>query len=208
MESSDPAKQVIQTRTNENIPLNIEEYTENKISEPKKRGVKKLHISKFLLTVNSNIAAKNAEQANRIANCLKRGISMAIKTNLQEVFKIKPPAKDVLNKETIKSIDVQANGEIGPKYHRVHSHALVTVKHYTLLQMDSAVLRNYLLQYCVNEEIQNLFVSIKFIPVSDFAELYLNKGTPMPTSEKSNKTPTTRTTLPQSSAQELPSEPR
>lgn len=199
MESSDPTRRLIQTQTNENIPLNIEEFVQNKVTEPKTKGVKKLHISKFLVTVNPNVAVRNVDQANRLANCLKRGISMAIKENLQTVFKIKPPATDLMNSETIKSIDVKVNGEIGPKFHRVHSHAMVTVKHFTLLQMDAKALRQYLLHYCKDEEITNLFVSIKYVPVSDFAEMYLDKGAPI--SGTTNKTTSTQRASLQSSEQ-------
>lgn len=176
MSSTAPTKRHTLTQTKEAIPLRIEEVEENRLLPPQDKTQKKLHISKFLVTVNSNVAVRNVDQANRIADCLKRGIPRAIKEHATEVFFVKAPATDEINADTVKSIDVSASGEIGPKYKRIHSHALVTVKHYTLLQMNSKALKGLLLDYCKDDEIKNLYVDIKFVPVSDFAEMYIEKA--------------------------------
>lgn len=173
MDTSNPGRVVTQTQTNESIPLRIEEVTGNKIQSSNKK--QKIHISKFLILVNSNVAAKDVNSSNHVADCLKRGIGKALQEHGPELYVIKPPAKEKYGPGTILDIDVKMAAEIGSKYKRVHVHALVTVKHTTLLQMDGKVLRQLLLNYCADEAIKNLFVRIRFVPVSDFAELYLEK---------------------------------
>ena len=161
------------TRTTQNIPLRIEKVLPNKITEPKKE---KIHISKFLILVNSNVAATELDSSNRIADCLKSGTGRALKEHAQELFFIKPPAKEQFGPDSILDIGVKIASEIGNKFKRVHVHALVTVKHTTLIQMNGKVLRELLLNYCADKAIKNLFVRIRFVPVSDFADLYLEKA--------------------------------
>lgn len=164
-----------QTATTQNIPLRIEQVTPNKIQRPPSKQ-KKIHISKFLILVNSNVAATELDTSNRVADCLKTGTGKALQEHSQELFFIKAPAKETFGPSSILDINVKVAAEIGPKYKRVHVHALVTVKHTTLLQMNGKVLRELLLNYCKDEAIKNLFVRIRFVPVSDFAELYLEKA--------------------------------
>ncbi len=173
MDSSNTDRVVTQTQTNESIPLRIEEITGNKLQPTEKK--KKIHISKFLVLVNSNVAAKDVNSSNSVADCLKKGIGKALQEHGPQLYIIRPPAKETYGPQTILDINVKMAAEIGSKYKRVHVHALVTVKHTTILQMDAKVLRQLLLNYCQDEAIKNLFVRIKFIPVSDFAEMYLEK---------------------------------
>lgn len=181
MDSSEADRTVTNTQTNESIPLRIENVQGNKI-KPKETNSKKIHISKFLILVNSNVAATDdLDKSNRVADCLKDGIGKALQEHGPDIYVIKPPAKEKYGPGTILDIKVKMAAEIGPRYKRVHVHALVTVKHTTLLQMDGKVLRGLLLDYCKDEAIKNLFVRIRFVPVSDFAELYLEKD-PLPSS--------------------------
>lgn len=169
--------QKTKTQTSSNIPLDIEEVIPNKQRASTTRGQKKLHISTFLILVNSNVSEYNAEKANNIADCLKKGTADALKNHEKEVFFIKPPATDTWSRENILSIKTKITAEIGPKYKRLHVHALVKVIHTTLVQMNAEALRQHLLHYCKHEAITNLFVRIRFIPKPDLAaELYLEKN--------------------------------
>lgn len=158
------------------IPIRVEkvEKTAVQAEAPKKD---KIHISKFLILVNSNVTGgSSTEVVNKIADCLKDGMGKALKEHEDEVFVIKAGAKGAWTEEYIKDIHVKTAAEIGPKYKKVHIHSLVTVKHTTLVQMDAKAIRKYLLEYCKSEYFSNLFVRIKFVPVSDFAELYIEKA--------------------------------
>lgn len=143
------------------------------VEEPKKD---KIHISKFLILVNSNKSAKSHEEhANEIADCLRDGIGRLLQEHSTELFKLHPSAKPG-GLDTIMDIKVRTAAEIGPKYHRIHVHSLITVKHRTLLQMRAEPFKEYLPQYCVSPFFDKIFARIKFVPVSDFAELYLTKS--------------------------------
>lgn len=118
---------------------------------------------------------KTEDQARRIAECLKRGTTKVISENEEEIFRIKPPAKEVWGPDHIFDMKVDINSEIGEKFHRVHVHAFISITHDTLIQMDSKVLRQLLIQECQDEGVKNLFIRVRYVPETDLARLYIFK---------------------------------
>ena len=171
-------------KTSSNIPLSVTDITTKTVGSTYKN---KIYVSKFLVTVNPNIASKDEGTRNRVITCLKTGFKKAVSKHEKEIFKIKPPATETWGPEHIFSISQQIAAEEGGKFHRIHIHALIEIKHDTLIQIDRKALRQILLDHCKDEAIKNLYVDVKFIPVDKFAELYLRKN-PVSTTTGSNST--------------------
>lgn len=161
--------------TGNQIPVSVTDITVKTKGVPS-ADAKKVHISKFLVLVNSNVKTDKEEDIQRISTCLKTGFKDAIKNHETEIFKIKDGAEGKWSKENIFSIGTEMVTEVGSKEKRVHLHALVTVKHNTLVQMNAKGIRTLLEEKCQDDAIKRLFVRIRFVPVSDFAELYLRKA--------------------------------
>lgn len=164
---------VRQFETGSRIPVSLTDISVKNIPEEKGN---KIHISKFLVLVNSNVATDDPVVIERLSQCLKRGFAIALEVHEEDIFKIKPPATDTWNNSTILSINSEMVTEVGSVQKRVHLHGLVTVRHRTILQMDSKAIRDILLDVCKDDAIKNLFVRIRFVPVSDYAEWYLRKA--------------------------------
>ena len=159
-------------QTSSKIPVSLTDIT---LSGKPAKPINKTHISKFLILVNSNVASDDPLVQDRIVNCLKSGFEKSLRGHEEEIFKIRPPAVEQWGPEHVFSIESKIVAEVGTIQKRIHIHALVTVTHDTIIQMDSKAIRTLLLDHCADDAIRNLFVRIRFVPVSDFAELYLYK---------------------------------
>lgn len=172
MESSDPVIQITKTTTNRNIPIKIKDI---KPGDKPQSDKEKIHVSTFFVLFNTNVSCKDAEENNGLTDKLKKAIIECILNDQQHVFKIVNGAREDYGPETIKKITLEVVGEIGDRFGRCHAHAVITVKHTTLLQIDQPAFRNCVLNRLADPRVKNLFVRTKFIPISDFAKLYLRK---------------------------------
>lgn len=163
------------TRQNvNNVPIQIEEVRQNTAEE---QGT---YYSKWHLLLNSNVAARgegDVEKANRIADILKDSVRCVFYEHGAEVFKSLVPG-DKFEKPTVESVKVEMAAEIGEKYKRVHLHAVITVVHHTILQIDYRKARDAL-ALCLYERDPNLpfpFIRFKQIPMTGVAlEKYIGK---------------------------------
>lgn len=160
------------TETNrENIPIEVEDI---KVSDQRR----KLHYSVWHLVVNSNKTPESTEHANDLAQIMKDAILNTFQKHAREVFKIIPPAKEEFNNETIKKIKIKQAAEIGtnPQGGRVHVHALITVTHITLLQINIQKMRELICGYMAEKGItHNCYINLKWVPSTQPLENYIEK---------------------------------
>jgi hypothetical protein len=164
----------VTTKRIQGVPIQIEEVKENTIEE------KGTYYSQWHLLVNSNVSANNdLEKANRIADVLKDSIRCVFYEHGEEIFKFKDPeGKDKFEKPTVESVNVKMAAEIGDIQHRVHVHALITVVHHTILQIDYPKAMRAMAD-CIHERDPTLrfpFMRFKQIPMTGVAlEKYIGK---------------------------------
>jgi hypothetical protein len=160
----------------EGIPLEIEDV---KVDPTKgKEKARKPHFSNWHLVVNSNKVPRGTDDANRIAQIMKDAIADTFRNHILEVFYVRPPATEELNRETIEKIKIQQAAEVGhdPRGGRVHVHALIKVVHFTLLQINRKNLRSLICGYMSQHGISdNCYIDLKWVPSEKPLELYLRK---------------------------------
>lgn len=132
--------------------------------------------SKYLITLNTNFKPVTTAQSQGMASNLQG----ALKTLFTEQYMrdglihINEPTGSW---EDIDSIDVEFNIELGrgPQGKRIHSHAILDIRHHTNIKLDLAFIREKLPTLIPDPRINTIYVNVRVLP-SDFnAKRYLRK---------------------------------
>jgi hypothetical protein len=103
----------------------------------------KLHTSRWLLTINTNKAVKSLKDP--IVIQFKRHIRNIL-THFDEYVKTNGNYRP----DPTMITELQPIYEIGPKYHRYHTHIIVTIQHNSNISIDLDALREELPGYYIN----------------------------------------------------------
>lgn len=164
----------VETQEVQGVPVEIEEVRETSEVD------KKTMYSRWHLLVNSNVAAddeRDLERINHIAAVLKDSIRCVFHEHAAEVFFSKVPG-DKFEKPTVESVNIKMAAEIGEQQKRVHVHVIIDVVHHTILQIDVKKMREDL-HACISERDPSLpypFMRLKWIPVNQAIEKYIGKA--------------------------------
>jgi len=128
----------------EERPKKIKKKSKEPKEEKKPREQKKkLNSSNYMITINTNKSFTGEEESfPGIRSKFKDAIDLAFE--LQTIVSSKMiilrdkaiKRGDKFDSEFIKSINVQKCIEIGPDTKKLHSHVLLSIKHYTLVAID------------------------------------------------------------------------
>ena len=104
----------------------------------------KIKKSKLLVTINTNKTTKFIDK-DKFNECIKDTFSN--NDNMKKIIKIKIPSHDHSDKFVGDTYVIYAT-EIGPKFHRVHSHVLLDITHKTNLHVDIPMLKQLIKLTC------------------------------------------------------------
>jgi hypothetical protein len=156
--------------------------TLNLMEEPEKDHYKKG--SAWLITVNSNVAYQNIDQARNIVSNIRASTDIIFnnknpESHFSEVWRVLSPLGDAKYK-------VRDTQEVGRKYHKIHTHVLVSWEHYGKIRLDYSLIRRLYKEYMCPSDgsrdcygVTNPHISVKFMQKE--TEDYLSKGTPLKT---------------------------
>lgn len=138
---STPSPLGIETNTkvvdNTAAPITAKE----KVFEDNKKNLVKQ--SNWFLTLNSN---KRLEGDSPEAEQWMHSVQLAM-DNPQNWIKFMIP-EDKWDAKSIISADVEISHEIGGKYHQLHSHCIIKIKHRSSIQVDRHKLKVAILEHC------------------------------------------------------------
>lgn len=144
-------------------------------AKPKSKKEKKLHYSKWLILLNSNLQESPDITINELGSFLKTELTEVIANPKSYRFKDKNK-KAQFNSEFIEMMDTKITAEIGKKQKRIHVHALLYIEHYSVLQLDFKEMRILLDEKILNKHgLSNYFLRIVWIPNDRPVEDYLKK---------------------------------
>lgn len=120
--------------------------------------------SNFFVTLNSNVTEEYISQER-----MEEIVSDIFGNTMNYIRYLSPNAS--LSK--VLDIDVDGVIEVGPKYHRVHAHIMVKIKHTTKLQLDLSKIRDRLDQLgLIGNNLQVRHVQDNIISVQDYIDKY------------------------------------
>lgn len=125
------------------------------------------HVSTFFITINTNQTEESL--LPRLKDVYSR-----IYSNLLEFIKWK--GRNGEEPDKIDKIDGEAHCEIGPKYGFVHLHAMVSVRHRTMIQLDAQKIGR-----CVRDhlELGGVHCHVQFVKDPSMSILaYMRKNIP------------------------------
>lgn len=153
-----------QFTTSEGVPV----FSKDVNAEPSATPVKeRCRVSKFFITINSNKVARDLDEANATADCLKKAFQAAFKEHIEDMVRMPDP----FTPEFVKAVDLKYAAEIGPKQDRIHLHGIVTFKHHSHIQLRYKVIGDFLKAHCG----MNVYFNAQFIPSDMFSDYYLEK---------------------------------
>ena len=176
------------------IWINNKKYLDPVALERGKEKPRMKKESKFFITINPNQRVYSDPRAR--AACKKAFDTLAQREALRQYITFGPcdPAghfkSDVFDDVIIEEQgEFNYNLEVGAKQHRLHGHAMLTVHHYSQIQLDArAIMRlfrnayNSALQDCVAFKIHgNPYVSIELMKQANYAQImaqYMFKDDP------------------------------
>ena len=130
--------------------------------------------SRFLVTINTNLRPRSNEEAARAAEDFKQALERVLPTAAQTgdlfVFLEGGPADLV---ETT----IRYNLEVGKERRggRLHSHALVFVKHHAKIRYDAQFTAHAVAQAMADPAVTKCYVNVALLPTDVAAENYLLK---------------------------------
>lgn len=149
------------------------------VVDKKKTDGRKTFYSMWHVTVNSNCKGNDSACIDSVSEALKAAMIYTFKDRANESFRIDRPG-DNFDSSTIDKIKISQAAEKGedPKGGGIHVHAMVEVKHHTILQINRGR-ANELIRAALkdNPYILNPYVNIAWVPVSKKAlEDYIGKN--------------------------------
>lgn len=149
------------------------------ITESRKNGPVPTFYSIWHVLINSNCKSNNPAVIDSCAQSLRGALVYTFDQHKEEAFRVDREG-DVFSPETVETIRINYAAEKGedPRGGATHVHAIVEVKHHTILQVDrkrcNELIREYLKD---NPNISNPYVNIKWVPASKTAlENYIGKN--------------------------------
>lgn len=132
-------------------------------------------VSTFLVTINTNVAAKTTSLRHTIGAQLDTAIEGTFAPdNIGSVVKMLVPGVS-WGPSVIDDVDIQYSLEEGNIQHRVHAHAIVTIRHHTKVQLNGGAISK-----AINARMDGLttnpHVNIRFVPRGQAAFDYIGKG--------------------------------
>lgn len=143
--------------------------------KPKKDRKARLKYSAFLVTINPNKPGTDLKkELNDIANhCFNEHLEDFLNIGSMETGK-KPYAEcEKAVQDLVESSDVDAVVERGPKNKSDHLHALIKLKHRTILQLNITAIISYVKNTL--DLPHSPHVNVKLIPMKSSLENYLHK---------------------------------
>lgn len=142
------------------------QYTDNK---PGSQGLpRRVQESNFSITI-STLKSPSAANLNRAYHCLNRALqALASEQVFVNIIKFGPKSawfRDDLPSDVITGVDWNASIELGGKYNRLHAHILVTIRHYSQIQIDPFAVERYARtawNRCVQDQNSPLYATGKF----------------------------------------------
>lgn len=132
--------------------------------------------SKFLITFNTNFKPVTTAQSKGMAASLRHGLKTLFTEEYMRdgLIHINDPNGSW---EDIDDINLEYNIELGrgAQGKRIHSHAIVDIRHHTNIKLDLAFLRSRFPALIPDPRIETIYVNVRMLP-SDFnAKRYLRK---------------------------------
>lgn len=107
--------------------------------EKPKKDKNKLKWSNWFITINPNISP-DQEDSNELSRALKKTLEQIFAEDKIMNYILSRKKNTDLN-QTIESIDIDSQVEIGTKIHMVHSHVLMKIRHKDNIYLDYAKMK-------------------------------------------------------------------
>jgi hypothetical protein len=134
------------------------------------------HLSRFLLTINTQQAGYPIYQLKDAMNGIYENLELFLKIKLNNKWIIysdylidNPNSKLINLDETV----IKPQIKVGKKFHKVHSHSLISIPHDTIVQLDRISIEKYLEKML---DLKGLHINIRYIKDNSFTlKKYLEK---------------------------------